>query len=264
MFARAFFSVMGVTDPAKHRAYNEYHQLDHRPENLLLPGVAWGDRWVRSPDCAAASFGSDRNFDDSHYLAMYFLRHPLEETTTQWRQLGEDAYQMGRRPDIAWRKNHFQSFLRPIKGYAAARILISPDALPFRPVRGVHFTLSQFDGKAGETHEAFAWYDRVRIPDLLDCRGVAGAWTFVGEDVYAQSPGASSQGASRQGTPPATRITLLYLDEDPLQVLDDIRAKEASWRAAGRSRDNSAVEDVRFGSPYRTIVPWEWDWFDSR
>ena len=87
--ARAFFSVMGVTDPSKHRVYNEYHQLDHRPENLALPGVAWGDRWVRSPDCAAASVGSDRDFDDSHYMAMYFLREPLEQNTKAWIELGE-------------------------------------------------------------------------------------------------------------------------------------------------------------------------------
>ena len=33
--------------------------------------------------------------------------------------------------------------------------------------------------------------------------------------------------------------------------------------AAGRSRDTSGIEDIRFAAPYRTIVPWEWDWFDK-
>ena len=257
MFARAFFSVMGVTDRARHREYNEYHQLDHRPENLALPGVAWGDRWVRSPDCAATSAGSDRSFDDSQYMAMYFLKPPLEESTRAWRQLGEHAYQMGRRPDMAWRKNHFQSFLFPVKGYTAPRVLVSPEALPFRPVKGVHFTLSHFIEKGAETHDAFAWYDRVRIPDLLSCRGVSGAWTFVGEDVFSHT-----LSAPRETAPPATRITLLYLDEDPLEVLDGIRARESEWRKSGRSRDLSGIEDIRFAAPYRTITPWEWDWFD--
>jgi hypothetical protein len=59
-----------------------------------------------------------------------------------------------------------------------------------------------------------------------------------------------------------TRITLLYLDEDPLQVVETIQAQERAWRTAGRSRDTSSVEDVRFASPFRAIVPWEWDWFD--
>ena len=251
--ARAFFSVMGVTDPTKHRTYNEYHQLDHRPENLLLPGVAWGDRWVRSPDCAAASAGSDRNFDDSHYMAMYFLREPLERNTQEWVALGEHGYQWGRRPDLAWRKNHFQNFMRPVKGYAAPRVLVSPDALPFRPVRGIHFTLSHFAAKDSAAHDIFAWYDRVRIPDLLTCHGVAGAWTFVSEDVYAMGSTAAPK-----------RITMLYLDEDPIAVLDAIQAKETAWRAAGRSRDTSGAEDIRYATPYRTIVPWEWDWFDPK
>ena len=47
---RAFFSFIELTDPEQHREYNEWHQLDHRPENLLLPGVAWGDRWARRRD----------------------------------------------------------------------------------------------------------------------------------------------------------------------------------------------------------------------
>ena len=50
---RAFFSFIELTDPDRHREYNEWHQLDHRPENLLLPGVAWGDRWARRRDRGA-------------------------------------------------------------------------------------------------------------------------------------------------------------------------------------------------------------------
>jgi len=251
--ARAFFSIMGLTDPTQHRTYNAYHQLDHRPENLLLPGVAWGDRWVRSPDCAAASTGSDRQFDDVHYATMYFLREPLAETTKEWIDLGEHGYQWGRRPDLAWRKNHFQNFLRPVKGYAAPRVLVQPDAVPFRPVRGVHLTLSHFLSKGTETQDAFAWYDRVRIPDLLSCPGVAGVWTFVSENAYATP---ADTGLN------TTRITLLYLDEDPIDVIDAIQSGEAKWRAAGRSRDMLAIEDIRFASPFRAIIPWEWDWFD--
>ena len=43
-----FFSFAALDDPGPdhHRRYNEWHQLDHRPENLALPGVAWGDRWA--------------------------------------------------------------------------------------------------------------------------------------------------------------------------------------------------------------------------
>ncbi|ANH36663.1 hypothetical protein I601_0209 [Nocardioides dokdonensis FR1436] len=43
-----FFSFIRLEEGSAedHRAYNRWHQLDHRPENLALPGVAWGDRPV--------------------------------------------------------------------------------------------------------------------------------------------------------------------------------------------------------------------------
>ena len=50
-----FFSFTSVPDPAQHRAYNEWHQLDHRPENIVLDGVQHGERWVRTPAAAVAA-----------------------------------------------------------------------------------------------------------------------------------------------------------------------------------------------------------------
>lgn len=256
MFAKkTFFSVMGVTDPTRHREYNEYHQLDHRPENLLLPGVAWGDRWVRSPDCVPASKGSDRNFDDAHYVAMYWLYEPLQQSLKQWTDLGELAWQWGRRPDMPWRKNHFQKFMDPLKGYVAPRVLVSHEALVYRPVRGMHFTLSRFRKHDAEVHETLKWYDRVRFPDLLSCRGVAGAWSFVTEDLLKPDRDTTSSYDDASWT----RVTLLYLDEDPLDVMADIQRHDRANKA--RTRDTSAVEDVLFATPLRTIVPWQWDWF---
>ena len=52
--ALAYFSFAEITDRTRHHEFNEYHQLDHRPENLALPGVIFGERWVRTPDCAQA------------------------------------------------------------------------------------------------------------------------------------------------------------------------------------------------------------------
>ena len=48
MFAsRTYFSLSVIEHADRHLDHNLWHQLDHRPENLLLPGVAWGDRWVQ-------------------------------------------------------------------------------------------------------------------------------------------------------------------------------------------------------------------------
>ena len=49
-----FFSFTEITDPSEHRAYNEWHQLDHMPEQLPLRGVAYGARWVSTPACTGA------------------------------------------------------------------------------------------------------------------------------------------------------------------------------------------------------------------
>ena len=54
-----FFSFTEITDPAEHRSYNEWHQLDHMPEQYPLAGVVFGQRWVSTPACRRA-----RAYDD--------------------------------------------------------------------------------------------------------------------------------------------------------------------------------------------------------
>src|SRR5215217_4797281 len=101
MFApKTFFSFTEVPNPANHRAYNEWHQLDHRPENLLLPGVAWGERWVHSPDCATVTTAPDPALARLHYLNMYWFRDPVEASTAEWSELAERSFHWGRRDDI--------------------------------------------------------------------------------------------------------------------------------------------------------------------
>lgn len=247
---RTFFSFLELTDPTKHREFNEYHQLDHRPENLALPGVVWGDRWVRTPDCAAASTGSDGVLDQIHYVAMYWFAEPLAQTMTEWVQLGTSAFQWGRRPDTDYARRE-TGFFRPLKGYVNPRVLVSADALPFRPVRGLHVTyLRVAEPGTSAAERAFGWYDRVEIPNLVACPGVAGAWTFT-SDYFG--PGSEAPGHRRD-----LRVHLLYLDEDPLEVLDGIEKRRSEWDGF----DLDGVIEQRIATPLRPIVPWEWDWFD--
>src|SRR5438270_12923317 len=100
--SKGFFSFVRLTDVSKHHPYNEYHQRDHRPANLALRSVRWGDRWVRSPDCAAVS-QSDHDFlAGIHYVAMYLFNEPIDDSVKEWRELGERAFQWGRKPDTDW------------------------------------------------------------------------------------------------------------------------------------------------------------------
>jgi hypothetical protein len=259
--AKTWFSFAQIHDRTKHRAYNEWHQLDHRPENLALPGVIYGERWVRTPDCATAGPAPDPALDGCHYLNSYWFREPVDRAMQDFSELGERSFQWGRRADIKIANRPFMGMFMPVKGYAAQRVLVSPDVLPLRPNRGVHLEVAQvLDPHSVAAEETFAWYDRVRIPDLLECRGAAGAWTFSSQSVTFGVPQYTPTGPVADVT---VRALLVFLDEDPLQFVDDMKTKEPAWRKAGRIHDTSATEKLLFASPFRNIVPWQWDWFDA-
>jgi hypothetical protein len=269
MFAtRAYFSLSEITDPGKHRAHNQWHQLDHQPENLMLPGVALGSRWVRSPDCAAVSTGSAKPYMSSHYGIMYWFREPITETLDDFFALSERSFQWGRSPQVGWTRRPMRGFFAPLKGYVTPRVRVSVAALPYRPVKGVLITLSNLRGSEAERTEFLRWQDEVRFPDLLSCNGVAGAWTFAAEALFAppwdegRTSWSFADKTSRADNPQPQRLQILYLDEDPLEVLSNLQARDASLRKAGRLRDSTDVEDVLLMSPLRAIVAWQWDWFN--
>ena len=60
-----FFSFTEITDPAEHRSYNEWHQLDHMPEQFPLPGVVFGQRWVSTPACRRRGPSTTRSWPPS-------------------------------------------------------------------------------------------------------------------------------------------------------------------------------------------------------
>jgi hypothetical protein len=267
--SRVYFSLTIVTDPDRHDDYNRWHQLDHVPENLLLPGVAWGERWVRSPDCDALSHGSNQAYRDSHYGIMYWFREPLRETLDDWFHLTHRSFQWGRSSQVGWTRRPMRSFFSPIKGYVAPRALVSAAALPLRPTKAVHITLSHFNLQHPDAAEALRWYDQVRLPELIQRRGVTGAWVLA-EDPQFQAPwtdgGAEwpfADHSLRDGAVSPNRMQILYLDEEPEEVLADIAAQDRANMRTSPRIDTSAFEDVMLAGPMRPVVPWEWNWFDS-
>jgi hypothetical protein len=260
--ARTWFSFAEIPDPAQHRAYNEWHQLDHRPENLALPGVIHGERWVRTPDCAAAAPAPDPALEGAHYLNSYWFRPPVEQAVKEWSELGERSFQWGRRADLRIAKRPLMGMFLPVKGYTNPRVLVSPDVLPLRPNRGVHLEVAEVhESHSLAAEETFAWYDRVRIPDLLECRGAAGAWTFSSQSVTFGVPRYDPNGPSAEVN---LRVLLVFLDEDPLEFVADLESRTAGWRRAGRLPDRADSERKLFAGPLRSIAPWQWDWFDAR
>jgi hypothetical protein len=254
---RAFFSFVELGEPSGHRAYNEWHALDHRPENLLLPGVAWGDRWARPAEYAEMGEPPAAELGDFDYAAMYWFRPPYEESVAAWTKLGEDSFQWGRGPLLPGVRRRFLGFFTPVKGYAAPRILVSPDALPFRPNRGLHLSVTHFeDAHSPEVHDLFQWDDRVGIPALLECPGVAGAWTFslLSLQKHPTLPGLHDE--RPEFGPGSLRIRLLYLDADPA---DTARAVADIEREPADGSGRPAVGRTLFHGPLRSIIPFQ-DW----
>ena len=251
----AFFSFAEITDRGKHRAYNEYHQLDHRPANLALPGVFYGERFVRTPACREASLAPDPRYERFHYFNYYLFRDDTPGTRDEWTRLGSLAAYWGRKPDHAW-STRTMGFYRTLKGYASPRVRVSPEVVPIRPARGVHVTIHELRGEPDGLDEFGRWMDTVHIPALLDCDGVAGAFTFVSEDGFPITRVAAA--------PPDNRCEMaivLFLDDDPLTVTDGLGARHQSGEL-GPSWDDYSVAWLRFTGPLETITPWQWDWFD--
>jgi hypothetical protein len=254
MFAPlAYFSFVGITDPAQHPAYNESQHLVLQPEIRALPGVAWSDRWVHTPDCAALNFGADPDLARIHYADITWFRAPVDVGIRGFRDACERASHIGEPLSAGWIERPLHGLFVPLKGCAHPRVRVAAEALPFRPARGVFLLVSRFARRDADAEAAYHWYDETRIPDLLECRGAAGAWSFATADVFRPD---------RDIAAPVLRIVQVYLDDDPLIFMTDVAERTPSWRRAGRLADTSGVEEVLFASPLSTIAAWQWDWFD--
>jgi hypothetical protein len=255
MLARKVFFSFTEVDASRHEDYNAWHQLDHMPENLALPGVIHGQRWVRSPDCAEAGDSPAEFLAGLHYVTMYWFRDPVEESFQEWRELGERTYQLGRRQELPYTRRPMMGAFSPVKGYANPRVRVSPDVVPFRPNRGLDISVLRVaEPRSEAAHELYDWQDQVHIPDLLSCTGAAGAWTFSSQNA---SLGQSSFKDRADFGAGELRVLVVFLDEDPLDYLADKRRRVRPWPGA------ADVATPLLSNVLRTITPWQWDWFDQ-
>lgn len=230
-----FFSFVQLGDPSEHRNYNEWHQLDHRPENLALPGISWGDRWARDAECKQLSHTSER-FADVDYTAMYWFNSPTRDGVDDFDRLGEQTFQAGRDPLFPAITRPLRAFFRPVKGYASPQALVSPDVLPYRPNRGIHITVTEYDNPHSlAVHEQHTWEDRSRIPDVLRVDGVAGAWTFSLQEYQTHSYLKFED--QPEGSHGSLRVRLVYLDgyRDALETATALTNREAELDADGHA-----------------------------
>jgi hypothetical protein len=180
-----FFSFTEVTDPDGHRAYNEWHQLDHLPEQFSLEGIRFGQRWVCSPPCAAARVAVTPLLEPCQYITLYLM-----EDDTVLAPFAELAKEM-RREDRFFeaRRAHLSGPFEVVDRWVAPRVRVSAGVVPYRPSRGVYVVVGPpVDGAA-----------------LVEQAGVAGAWRFD-DDAVGRS------------------ITVAFVDGDLLGVAAELGA----------------------------------------
>lgn len=251
-----FLTLTSLADATRHHEYNAWHQLDHLPENLVLPGVAWGDRWVRTPACAAASHVGEESFASAQYAVAYGFRAPVADAVAAWTALNQRALWWGRRPELAWTDRRPVGFFHPVQGYAAPAALVAPAAVPLRPHRGVHLTVSRLADPGGpEGVETMREHDRTHVPALLDLPGVAGVWTF------RFASGAGGFGTAGADDDPGLLVRLVYCDGDPLVVAAAIEDEVPAW--VGRDSTGGDPEHTLLSSTFLAVEPWQWGWFDE-
>lgn len=239
-----FFSFTEVTDPHEHRSYNEWHQLDHLPEQYQIPGIVRGERWVSTPACTATRAVDPEPTDKLahvHYMTLYLMSAPIAATLEEFKSFGARLHEAER--FHRHRRSRLSGPFRVASAFAAPRVLVAPEVVPFRPGTGIYVVVEQMvDGSSlGEGPD---------VPDdlsasqakMLDLPGVAGVWTF-----------SSLAGYEHLGWRPGTRrITVFFLDGPLLEVANSMRA------LAFEPLAGSVVE---LAGPFETIVPWKWDWF---
>jgi len=176
-----FFSFTEITDRREHRSYNEWHQLDHMPEQFPLPGIVYGQRWVSSPPCRAARAVSGERLDPIHYVTLYLMADPIEQTLRDFMDLGRELHEKDR--FHLHRRARLSGPFELVTTAVAPRVLISAAAVPYRPNRGVYVVV-QAAGAAPPDAETWCAVD-----------GVTGVWQFADAE---------------------RRITVAWLDDDPL------------------------------------------------
>jgi hypothetical protein len=239
-----FFSFTEITDPGEHRAYNEWHQLDHMPEQYPLDGLAFGQRWVSTPACTQARVANDAPLDATHYMTLYLMTDPVDRTLREFFDLGGQLRALGR--FHRHRRSHLSGPLRVLETAAAPRVLVSADAVPYRPNRGVYVVVEEPRDRAA-LDEYTRWLHVEHHETLLGVPGVAGLWTFSTSTAFREHPWDAGD----------RRITVMWLDDDPLVVAPKLNDADAARRA----HDNTS--HVTLSGALESIVPWQWDWFDD-
>jgi hypothetical protein len=230
----AVFSMSARSPTGEDARYLEWHSLDHLPEQYRLEGLRHGARWVSTPACREARALKGGKLDAVDHVVNYLSAPPVRQTFELGYELMLALDEIGRMP--TFRPPQVYVGLFGLTGkVAAARTVAGADVLPWRPARGAYVLVEEIADEAGG--------DRGEELDaLVELNGVAGVWRYAGG--YAdRNPQVDS--------PPGHRVTVCYLDADPVDTAHAISpVLRARWSSGG-------IEPL-LAAPFEVLVHWDW------
>jgi hypothetical protein len=248
---RAAFVSFTEVPADQHVAFNEWHFYDHMPEQFRVDGLAWGQRWVATPDLTSLMSGTDPTLRVAQYFHVYLLTRPLRRAMREMGTLAATLTALGR-----WfphRRGVLNAPFRLVKPYAAPSALIDASVVPYRPNHGV--LVAMYDLPGGEAGAAARrWLDETYAPTVVGVEGVVGCWFFEALQAHEVDPGFP---VGR----PGRALLLTWLSDEPTDVAG--RAAAALEGATERARQRSAGTPA-FTAVYRSIPPTsKFDWFSQ-
>jgi hypothetical protein len=218
----AVFSLSASSPDGDDARYLRWHALDHLPQQYEIAGLLHGQRFVSTPACRAARAAeSERLAPVNHVVYYLFGGAPLPSTLDEFFALRDRLIEVGRFPE--WLPNRLVAGCEVLARHAAPSALVSADVVPFRPARGIYLVVEQGAPWSGD-----------EVAAVLALDGVAGVWTFAPTTIPSEELSKSGYG-----------VTLVYLDEDPVEVARPIGELLGGRRPA-------------LAAPFVTLQPWTW------
>jgi hypothetical protein len=235
------FALLDVED--RPEEYNRWYDLDHFPEHLSKADVVGGRRYVAPPALRGLPESVEGELiGHPPYATAYFLGEGFEseEAAAGWLAKDRTIVKAGR----FWRDGR-PAFTGRWRLDGVARhpsVLVSDEATPFLPHRGLIVAVGRA-ASAEQRGDALRWWADVHLPDLFASNAILAALRFMPID----------------GGQEDMILHLLFCEQDPAGAMTAIAAARPYHRGVGRFPDHRASYEELAFLPYRTIVPFEYD-----